>query len=252
MAGKDFYGSIAAIYDDIFPLQKAQREFVLGLLGDLPRSATVLDIGCGTGALIVALAHHFDQTYGMDPDQDMLDHAWVKVLEEAVSTEFIPAGMLEISRHFDQASIDAAFCLGNTLVHLASEEEVAEMLQQTYGVLRPGGRLLLQIINYDRILDEGLKGLPTIETALHRFERYYDPTPEPGVLSFRTHLHIKRNGQLVAHAVPLLALRRGLLHRLLQYTGFLDLAEYGSFGGTAFTPQSQPLIITARKPSQNK
>jgi SAM-dependent methyltransferase len=38
----------------------------------LPASASVLDLGCGTGALTVPLAAHFDRVAGADPSPDML------------------------------------------------------------------------------------------------------------------------------------------------------------------------------------
>jgi SAM-dependent methyltransferase len=39
---------------------------------DLPRSASVLDLGCGTGLLTVPLASRFDRVFGADPSADML------------------------------------------------------------------------------------------------------------------------------------------------------------------------------------
>jgi ubiquinone/menaquinone biosynthesis C-methylase UbiE len=39
---------------------------------DLPPDASVLDLGCGTGALTVPLAAHFDRVIGADPSPDML------------------------------------------------------------------------------------------------------------------------------------------------------------------------------------
>lgn len=248
MKKKDFYGSLASIYDELFPYQPAQKAFVLKALKGIPSTGTILDVGCGTGSLIVDLAHHFALTYGMDPDQDMLDQAWVKVLSEAVATTFIPGGMLDIAANFGQNSLDGILCLGNTLVHLTDEDQVSEMLRQSIEALRPGGRFILQIINYDRILDQDLPGLPSIETPRLRFERHYDRIPGAEVLGFRTILHIAPEGRSIEHTVPLLALRPGRLLHLAGDAGFVQAEKFGGFDGSAFTDNSQPFILTMNKP----
>lgn len=49
----------------------AAVDLLVGALG-LPRSSSVLDLGCGTGQLTVPLAGRFDRVLGADPSPDML------------------------------------------------------------------------------------------------------------------------------------------------------------------------------------
>ena len=57
-------------------------------------------------------------------------------------------------------------CFGNTLVHLQSIELMGKMLKGVFAVLKPGGHFLLQILNYDFILDEQVSELPLIDSIL--------------------------------------------------------------------------------------
>lgn len=70
-----FTGEVAAHYARHrrgFP--PAAVDLLVDALG-LPRSSTVLDLGCGTGQLTVPLAGRYDRVIGVDPSPDMLDLA---------------------------------------------------------------------------------------------------------------------------------------------------------------------------------
>ncbi|TDC75253.1 class I SAM-dependent methyltransferase [Actinomadura sp. 7K507] len=41
----------------------------------LDGAGRLLDLGCGTGQLVIPLAEHFAEAVGMDPEQEMLDRA---------------------------------------------------------------------------------------------------------------------------------------------------------------------------------
>ena len=54
-----------------------------------------------------------------------------------------------------RGNIDLVVCMGDTLTHLADLEKVATLMQQAYGALVPGGRLILSFRN----LTQALQGL---------------------------------------------------------------------------------------------
>ena len=132
-----------------------------------------------------------------------------------------------------------------------------ELLRNAKLLLRSGGRILIQIINYDRIIEKALTGLPTIynEEAGVKFIRNYEAGPEEGLLYFSTKLIIERQGRKreFKNRVPLLALRSKELFNLLSKAGFKNISAYGSFKGEEFNPQkSQPLIVIADKKINNE
>jgi len=64
---------------------------------ELDGTGRVLDIGTGTGNVIVPLAPLFDEAVGLDPDQDMLAQAAAVAREAGVTTlRWVPATAEEL------------------------------------------------------------------------------------------------------------------------------------------------------------
>ena len=239
----EFYSSISAYYDEIFPLKIRQLEFVLSSIENV-ESNILLDIGCGTGSLSIELAKSLGQVTGIDLDEAMLEIARSKT-KEPVS--FQTMDMLSIENEFGSSAFDTVLCFGNTLVHLPGSEAIQGSIHQAHQVLKPSGKLMLQIINYDRILDQNIKGLPTIENEKVRFNRNYNYDADASKIDFETILFDKvRNRRLVNH-VDLYPIRKKELTAMLEDVGFTNLNFFGSFKKSDPTLNDQPLIISCRK-----
>ncbi len=251
-----FYTSIADFYDEIFPCKPPQKAFIESLTTRGPNS-NLLDVGCGTGSLLLNLADCYDTLIGIDPDKEMLHRANLKAIqykadhrnemEELGTWVFLEKGMLDLEEEFAPHSFNVVLCFGNTLVHLSSIEQVMNFLRQAFDTLKPGGCLMIQIINYDRILGQGLKGLSTLENENMKFERVYDYEPNPSLIRFQTKLTVKESGDVIENEVPLLALYPQQLRDMLTEVGFGDFQEFGNFKMEAFTEDSQPFILVAWK-----
>lgn len=114
-----------------------RAEWTALLLGVLPEaSATVLDLGCGTGTLSVLLAEHGYDVTGLDSSLGMLDQARAKADSAGVDVNFV---------HGDAATPDRAsrydvLICRHVLWALPDPEQV---LRQWRGLLAPAGRLVL-------------------------------------------------------------------------------------------------------------
>lgn len=80
-----FYNNIAEIYASSRP-PYPQELFTL-ILNQLPKNALniYIDLGCGTGELLLPLSMHFKQCIGIDPDEDMLRVAADKMKKMNIS-----------------------------------------------------------------------------------------------------------------------------------------------------------------------
>lgn len=235
-----FYASIARVYDQLFPFQPAQREFVLR--HSAPQREALLDLGCGSASLLLSLMSYFEKRYGLDPDAAMLALAREKLPDADKHPQLLQSGMLEMERVLGDQCFDHIVCFGNTLVHLESREEVEKVLRMCRQRLVPGGRMMIQIINYARIFDQQLSGLPTIETEDHIFERHYEYSGRPEQIIFHSLLREKATGAVIENRVPLLALQPDTLRELMTSSGFEALSFFGAFTDQPFTPESQPCI----------
>ncbi|MDA3892398.1 MAG: class I SAM-dependent methyltransferase [Salinivirgaceae bacterium] len=239
-----FYKSIANFYDYIFPLNINQVDFVLKSVPKIEQ-AKILDIGCGTGSLTNALSEICSSVVGIDLDTEMLSIAENKKSSENV--QFIEGNMLGLSNQFENNSFDTIVCFGNTLVHLDNIQEIGSFLSQSHQILKKGGKLFIQIINYDRILNEEINFLPTIENSKIKFTRDYVYLSEDHKINFTTELFNKQTCTQIENQQLLYPLKRQEISQLLKANGFNELHIYGSFKKEPFTFESVPLIIEAEK-----
>jgi ubiquinone/menaquinone biosynthesis C-methylase UbiE len=115
----------------------------------------VLEVGCGTGTLLMALAKSCPgiQVTGLDPDPRALARAQRKA--DAANVQLrLDRGFAD-SLPYSSASFDRVFsCL--MFHHLADSDERRRMLGEARRVLAPGGRLELMDISPPRSTHSGL------------------------------------------------------------------------------------------------
>lgn len=234
-----FYQQISKYYDDIFPLSPAAEAFFLKRFAE-GNAKRVLDAACGSGSYVRAFIDRGYDAYGID-----LDPAMVNIARSKTSHERIVQGdMLKASELFSQG-FDFILCIGNSLVHLQEENTILQALQSFHSLLNRGGMLALQIINYDRILGQGLEGLPTIESpeAGLTFERKYRYDEKSGLIHFDTVLKVPEGKY--KNSITLYPLKASSLVSLLVRAGFSNTKLYGDFKESQWSPESYATIATA-------
>jgi len=238
-----FYQSIAPHYHHIFPFNPAHLKLVLDENPNSEKSA-LLDIGCGIGSLSAEIANHFEVVKAIDLDEQMIQRA--KSENQKDNLEFFEMDMMEINRPFKAKTFQTVICFGNTLVHLTKENQLLDFFKQVKEVLKEKGKFLFQIINYDRILDEKIDFLPTIENDNIRFIRNYNFDSSSRLIHFETNLLVKNKGIEIENSMPLLPLRKNALDKLLKEAGFNSIQYYGNFKKDKWSEKSVPLIGVAQ------
>ena len=141
---------------------------------------------------------------------------------------------------------DTIINIGNTLSHLDNKDEVQTFLKKAYNQLTQGGKLILQMVNFEKYFaqKEGnyLGNLPLIENEKVKFERSYYLNSDNKVI-FRTVLD-----ETIANEELLQPILSEELTLWLSQIGFKDLKLYGNFKKEPFNPEtSMALIVTAQK-----
>ena len=151
--------------------------------------------------------------------------------------------MMEIKSQFGPDAFDAIICFGNTLVHLENISEILDFFMQTKTILKEGGKFLLQIINFDRILDQNIDSLPTLENDHIKFVRNYHYLKDRHLIEFKTILTIKSTNQVFLNNIPLFPIRQSEIENVLLEAGFKTIQFFGNFNSDPLLPESIPMVI---------
>jgi SAM-dependent methyltransferase len=130
---------LVALYDEQEP-SRVDTAFYVDLAARLSAS-TILDIGCGTGAITCELARRGHRMTGIDPSSEMLDVArhresgdlvqWIE--GDASSLEFVAADLAILTGHVAQV--------------ISDDEMWRRTLAAIHRALRPGGRVAFESRN---------------------------------------------------------------------------------------------------------
>ena len=236
-----FYKDISIYYDKIFPLNSAAVEF---LEKEFDGKNKILDLACGDGKYSDSILSPDRSVTGLDLDKGMLEEA-EKKYDKKNNIKFVYGDMLELSSIFKKDKFDGVFCIGNSLVHLTSTDKIKKALQELSLVMEYGGRLVIQIINYDRILNDNVNFLPTIKNEDTEFIRNYHRHGNSRIIDFHTIL--KTTGQEIESHQDLYSLTKDELIFLAEKEGFILENVYSSFKKEEWNDKSLQSVFVFRK-----
>ena len=240
-----FYEQISKYYDYIFPTGKEPVDFIEAAAGTPPKK--VLDIACGSGGYSVTLANDGYSVTAVDLDEKMVEAALGKKHREGLDIEVMVCNMLDIAKRFGSGGFDTVFCIGNSIVHLGSKEDILDALRQMKSCLKPGGSVILQIINFDRVFKHNISSLPTIadEGIGLKFIRNYSYDEKKGLVKFNTLLTVNgfNTAEEYENTIELFPLLSADMKELMSKAGFKDVLFYGDFGYSPYDEEAYMLVV---------
>lgn len=239
-----FYEEISKYYDYIFPAGKQQLAFIREAAG-VPEKR-ILDVACGSGGYSVELAADGYDVTATDLDEKMIELTRKKAAGRDVPVEALTLDMRRLKASIS-GGFNVIFCIGNSLVHLGSTEEIGDVLGQMGSMLAPDGSLILQVINYDRIMKLGISELPAIrnEEIGLEFIRRYSIKQGGKLIDFNTVLTVGagETKEEYTNSVELYPLMSRDLSDLLQASGFSRIDLYGDFAKTPYNPDTSFMLV---------
>ena len=196
---------------------------------ELKHRARVLDLGCGAGSQTLELARRQYRVVGMESSREALAAVRDRAKEEQLTVHFLANPLDRIP--YD-GEFNAVLMVRNPLGSLPTERDDARCLQAIHKALKPGGRLLLDLLNREWLVrrlgaNDGAFDLVT------------------GRLDGRSFL--SRGGKPLSggEAVRLYSLTE--LRRLLTETGFRLRGSWGDYLGHPYQLDSLRLIVVAER-----
>jgi len=259
MDARGFYDALGGDYDLMVSWEHRlarEQEFFRRVFSEAGVKR-VLDAACGTGMHAISFARAGWECTAADLSPVMVEKARENARKAGVRVRFEAAGFGELSRRVG-TGFDAVTCIGNSLPHLLDDKALHACLSDFADLLVPGGTLVIQNRNYDRVLRERQRFMPPVsrpeedgETLFLRITEFPAPAaPGDEAVSFTIVTLRKRGGAwaMTERTTPLRALRSATLEAALGRAGFASVRVYGSYAFEPFDSQgTADLVAIARR-----
>ena len=234
---------------------RRESPWLLELLEGAP-DRSVLDLGPGTGEHTAFFAEQGARAVGIDASESMVQAA--KEHEAAGRGRFVLGDIRDADTILvDEPRFGMAICVGNVLPHLLDQDDLVRLFEAARGVLLPGGRLLIQLLNYDRIIGQDIRHLPLNFREGEAgeeivFLRLMAPAPDGRILFFPTTLALDPASDEPVRVsgskrVELRAWRSAEVQGALEDAGF-SVVLHGDMSGGPFDPDtSTDLVVLATR-----
>ncbi|MBN3525254.1 class I SAM-dependent methyltransferase [Paenibacillus apiarius] len=233
-----FYEVLLPFYDEIFPANDKQISF---LSSCFPAASTLLDVGAGTGNTAIALAAAGYHLTATEPEQGMLPKIIEKAARDRLPIRVLPHSMQQVSRVNER--FDGIYCIGNTLPHLDNLQEVRVFLQDAYHRIKENGKLVIQTVNFEKVLLRHAYSFPVIEKETFRFTRQYKL--QNGKIRFTATL--EDHSDIYSNTLLLYPVTKNQLQSELQECGFHSITAYGDYAKSPYNSEAPGLVLVAVK-----
>ena len=255
---------LAALYDAVYA-NSADIAFWQAMA--TAGSDGLLELGCGTGRVLLPLARVGHTVTGLDLAAPMLAHCRALLQAEPPEVRdrvtLLEADMtsFDLDRRFAQI-----YCAFGTFHHLRMVEQQLACLARCRQHLLPHGNLILDLINPDPAPASLNGDAPAGETVAN----IVDWTDGRRIRSWATMLNYQRLLQCndcevtyeiievdgttrrLTETFPMRLLYRYELEHLLARCGFRIIALYGDYDRSAFSDESLGLIVVAEPTEENQ
>lgn len=243
-----FYDTLAPDYDLMtdFDNRFPAEEAVFKKIVDRYSIQTALDAGAGTGFHSLVLARLGVRATAVDISGEMIDRLRQNARRYGLTVETAITGFENITESVS-GTFDAVFGLGNSLVHLLNDAALQKSLSNFGSLLKPGGVLILQILNYDRIMAERMRVQNIKKKGDTTFIRFYDYCGDK--LYFNILKITEKNDRLdhTINTVELRPLKKEAMADFLEQTGFTSIEHYGTMKFDPFDEKTSPNLVTVAR-----
>jgi SAM-dependent methyltransferase len=111
-----------------------------------PQHGQLIDLGCGTGRMLIPFAQRGWRVVGVDLSAEMLAVTREKARQAGVAVDLLRANLTELDG-VAPATFDVAVCLFSTLGMVVGADMRRRVVAHAYRLLRPGGTFILHVHN---------------------------------------------------------------------------------------------------------
>lgn len=241
----DHYASIAEMYDIMidWPIRLArEKEFLQAILPDWDNQK-VLDLGCGTGHHSKLFADFGARVTGIDPSEAMLQRA--RSLPNMEKIDFQQGdfnGLEKVNDHYQLIAI-----LGNSLAYARDYHDLLTILKNCHSLLENTGRLAIQVVNYQIIINDESLWLPIINRHVAEIEylflREYRVLNETVEFTLISLLCEAKKWQRIVERSNHYPITKKILESALLATGYTDIQFFSNYQRESFDADTAGALV---------
>lgn len=241
-----FYNSASAYYDKMIDFDSAlqKRKILLSNFVD-EKIKSAADVGCGTGVDSISLSQLGLEVTSFDPSLEMINTAQANSEKHNCKIDFHTFGANEIPKTFYN-KFNLVVSLGNTLANIPFTK-IEKSVAKLFKLLKNDGKVLIQILNYEKILREKERIVNITKKDGEYFIRFYDFEKKDltfNILKFNADQTTKK--ELISTKIfPHTA--KGL-KKVFKEAGFQKIELFGGLDKKPFDAKtSSDLVLFAQK-----
>lgn len=143
MAYEHFYQFYDKLMDDV-----PYDDYIRLVKQNIPRGTRLLDLGCGTGKVLVPLLKDGYIVDGLDNSEEMLLVVQSHLMELDLHTTLFLDDMRHVKR---PEYYDGIYSFIDTINYLTNEDDLKDTFNGVYESLKPGGYFIFDVHNKDYI-----------------------------------------------------------------------------------------------------
>ena len=239
-----FSGTYLEIFSHHLTPDRAEKEvdFVESTL-NLDTGAKVLDLCCGNGRHAILLAKRGLQVTAQDLNREYLESAQDLAVAEGVELETVHSDMREIPF---EGNFDAVINMFTAFGYLESEEEDAKVLQQAAKALKPGGQLLLDLLNREWVVLNYIQNewRKATDGTIYLEHRELDLETSRNRVTVTIISPAGETQQITSFEIRLYTLTE--IIAMLDRAGLAFAGAYGGFDGEPYSITTRRMVVVAR------
>jgi len=248
----EFFERLSDSYDQLisWPTRIATEGMFFKKLVSDNKLKSSLDVACSTGFHVIMLRRLGLDAVGIDASPKMIEKARTNSVTCGVTVEYILGDFTNMSKRFSEG-FDLITCLGDTVAHLKSGQDLKKLVQEVYKGLNPGGLFVIQARNYDFVMKHQARFTPptgsrngTEETLFFRLLDFNPKSLNLSIARFRWH---ENRWESSVHTTEIYPYLKKELESVLKSVGFAKLESYRNYNFEDYDPNGSDLILIAQK-----
>lgn len=237
--------SFVEYYDELYPIEKGQKEMFMSLIREFPSPTRILRVGCGTGLFEHQLAREGLDATGLDDIPALLHSANLRRRTQLMTIRFFEMSYLDMARFLGKGFYNIISCIDDRILFIHDKTLLRKFFFDSKQLLSSKGILVLESVNIKAFGNDEELTLPdrkSIRASLYSYvdrengNTYYSQDLETGngkIITIREHEKIH---ELTAEEIQEFA----------SEAGFSSVELMSDYTGNPFTPESKKIVAVLR------